>query len=52
MFPLYESLYNETEMGLDEQKLKEEIDSNVIMVLKSVHTLLVKMYQVYFPWEI
>ena len=52
MFPLYESLYNETEMGLDEQKLKEEIDSNVILVLKSVHYLLLKMYQVYFPWEI
>jgi len=52
LFPLYESLHNETEMGLDEQKFNEEIDEFVIVILRSVHTLLMKMYQVYFPWEI
>lgn len=51
LLPLYENIYNETELGIDEEKLHEEIDENAILILKHVSNTLIKIFQVYFPWE-
>ena len=52
MLPLYNSLYQLSDMGVEDIKLKEPIIERVLVILKSVHVLLVKLYQTYFPWEV
>jgi len=52
MIPLYNNIYNHTDVGIEDIGLKEPIKENVLLVLRSVHTLLLKIYQTYFPWEI
>ena len=51
LLPLYENIYNETELGVDEEKLHEEIHENTILVLKHVCNTMTKIFQGYFPWE-
>ena len=52
MLPLYDNLYKLSDMGIEETRLKEPITETVLIVLKSVHVLLLKLYQIYFSWEI
>lgn len=51
LLSLYDNIYHETELGIDEEKLHEEIDDYTILILKHVCGTLIKIFQVYFPWE-
>ncbi len=52
MLPLYDNIYQHTDLGIEEGSLKEPIKENVLLILKAVHGPLLKIYQIYFPWEI
>ena len=51
LLPLYENIYNQTELGIDDEMLHEEIHENAILLLKHVHSTLSKIFHCYFPWE-
>ena len=52
ILPLYNNIYRLSDTGIEEAKLKEPIIDRVLVVLRSVHVLLLKLYQTYFPWEV
>lgn len=49
--PLYDNIINETDLGEDEIKFKEEIDEGTLMLVKNIQSILQKIYLAYFPWE-
>ena len=51
LFPLYDKISADPLSGLNEEKMKEELDENVMLVFYSVHPLLMKIYYVYFSIE-
>ena len=51
LMPLFENIYNETEVGFDDMLFRKPIEESTIYCLKYVHKMLLKVYQVYFKWE-
>ncbi len=49
--PLFDSIYNETEVGYDDMMFRQEIEKSTIYCLKYVHKILCKIYKCYFKWE-
>lgn len=44
--PLYDNIINETDLGEDEIKFKEEIDEGTLMLVKNIQSILQKIYLV------
>mmetsp|Transcript_1534 Transcript_1534/g.1335 ORF Transcript_1534/g.1335 Transcript_1534/m.1335 type:complete len:110 (-) Transcript_1534:1941-2270(-) len=44
LFPLYDKIKDSSEFGVDDEKIREPLDENIIMVLFSVHNVLCKIY--------
>ena len=51
ILPLYDEIYNQNQMGLEEERLHEPIEENIINILEYIHMPLKKIFQAYFPWE-
>lgn len=52
VMPLYETIYNETDMGLEDQIFNSKISLATLLIIKNLVPVLKKIYRGYFTNEV